>query len=134
MDDQTLTKARQRAERAVKEMEDGPLKVAAFQTILDKLLREIDVPLHAASKRPTLGQTAPSQPDSLRKRIFILKEDNYFKSQRGLREIREELGKHGWHYPLSTLSGAMQAFVRSRELRRERVAHQGRSVWMYSNP
>ncbi len=42
MADDPLVVARKRAERAVEGMADGPLKIAAFQTILAKLLAESD--------------------------------------------------------------------------------------------
>src|SRR5260370_35133815 len=44
MTDDPLMQARKRAERAVEGMEDGPLKIAAFQAILAKLLSDSDSP------------------------------------------------------------------------------------------
>ena len=40
MADNSLIQARKRAEQAVRDMEEGPLKIAAFQTILTKLLTD----------------------------------------------------------------------------------------------
>ena len=71
MADDPLVVARRRAERAVEGMADGHLKIAAFQTILAKLLAEADpreqaqrVPVKAAAGRSeqpgTLTTGSPS--------------------------------------------------------------------------
>ena|ERR1700730_4467319 len=50
--------------------------------------------------------------------ILQLKSEEFFKTPRGLSDVREKLGEIGHHYPVTTLSGAMQAQARSRNLRR----------------
>ena len=133
MTDDPLIAARKRAERAVEGMVDGPLKVAAFQTILGKLLTESHpaevqgVPVKASAGRS-------EQPGTLTARILAIRSEGFFKTQRSLGEVRESLGSRGWHYPLTTLSGVMQALVRRRDLRRERVTVGSKQVWKYSNP
>jgi hypothetical protein len=62
-----------------------------------------------------------------------LGEEGFFHSQRTLSEIRQELGARGWHYPVTTLSGAMQKLTRRRSLRRERVLVDRKRVWKYSD-
>ena len=134
MADDPLVVARKRAERAVEGMADGPLKIAAFQTILAKLLAEAEPAeqvQRAAVKAPK-GRT--EQPSTLTGRILTIRSEGFFKTQRSLGEVRESLGSRGWHYPLTTLSGVMQALVRQRELRRERGAVGNKQVWRYSNP
>jgi len=129
-----LIQARKRAERAVDGMEDGPLKIAAFQTILARLLSDADsgAQIQAEAKTPT---RTGKQPDTLTGRILSVKAEGFFKAQRSLSEIREVLGSRGWHYPLTTLSGVMQGLVgRSGQLRRERVSEGKKKVWKYSNP
>jgi len=42
-------------------------------------------------------------------RILAIRSEGFFKTQRSLGEVRESLGSRGWHYPLTTLSGVMQA-------------------------
>ena len=133
MTDDSLVRARKRAEQAVASMAEGPLKTAAFQTILAKLLTDADSGdriEHASAK------AAPSkrQPGTLTARILAIGSEGFFKVQRSLSDVREALGSRGWHYPLTTLSGAMQALVRRRELRRERVTSGSKQVWKYSNP
>jgi len=128
-----LIQARKRAERAVEDMDEGPLKVAAFQTILAKLISDA-----APTDRTSAEVGAPTgpvkQPDSLSGRVLTIKAEGFFKAQRGLGEVREELGSRGWHYPVTTLSGVMQGLVRQRELRRERISDGKKRAWKYSNP
>lgn len=134
MADDPLVVARKRAERAVEGMADGPLKIAAFQTILAKLLAEAEPEeqvQRAAVKAPNVRT---EQPSTLTGRILAIRSEGFFKTQRSLGEVRENLGSRGWHYPLTTLSGVMQALVRQRELRRERGAVGNKQVWKYSNP
>lgn len=50
--------------------------------------------------------------------VEVLKEEDFFKNPRGLGEIRKKLADLGHHYPLTTLSGAMQAQAKRRALRR----------------
>ena len=134
MKDDPLVLARKRAERAVEGMTDGPLKIAAFQTILAKLLSDSD-PAEQGQAVPVKASAGRSeQPGTLRGRILAIRSEGFFKGQRSLGEVRETLGSRGWHYPLTTLSGVMQALVRRRELRRERVTTGNKQVWKYSNP
>jgi hypothetical protein len=50
--------------------------------------------------------------------VEILKEEDFFKGPKGLGEIRKKLADMGHHYPLTTLSGAMQGQAKKRNLRR----------------
>jgi len=133
MQDNALVAARMQAERAVQDMKEGPLKIAAFQTILAKLLTESESggQPHLPNKETPVR---PEPPDTTTGRILAIKAEGFFASQRSLSEVREALGSRGWHYPLTTLSGAMQALVRQRHLRRERVNVGRKNVWLYSNP
>jgi hypothetical protein len=134
MADDPLVLARKRAERAVEGMADGPLKIAAFQAILTKLLAESDPgeQVQRGSVKAPVGRV--EQPDTLTGRILVIRSEGFFKTQRSLGEVREALGSRGWHYPLTTLSGVMQRLVRQRQLRRERGAAGNKNVWKYSNP
>src|SRR5580692_2300745 len=134
MADDPLVMARKRAERAVEGMADGPLKIAAFQTILAKLLAESE-PLGQVQRAPVKAATGRTgQPGTLTGRVLAIRSEGFFKTQRSRGEVRESLGSRGWHCPLTTLSGVMQALVRQRELRRERVSVGNKQVWKYSNP
>jgi hypothetical protein len=134
MTEDPLVQARKRAEHAVEGMKEGPLKVAAFQAILTKLLADSD---RAEEGQRTSAKAPPStvkHPDSLRGRVLTIKSEGFFKTQRSLGEVREALGSRGWYIPLTTLSGVMQGLVQRRLLRRERVSAGKKNVWKYSNP
>jgi hypothetical protein len=134
MADDPLVRARKRAEQAVAGMAEGPLKTAAFQTILAKLLTDADSGErieHAAAKAPSGSKR---QPRTLTERILAIRSEGFFKLQRSLSDVRAALGSRGWHYPLTTLSGVMQTLAQQRELRRERATSGNKQVWKYSNP
>jgi hypothetical protein len=50
--------------------------------------------------------------------IETMKREDFFKSPRGLGEVRQGLADMGHHYPVTTLSGAMQKLAKRRQLRR----------------
>jgi superfamily II DNA/RNA helicase len=50
--------------------------------------------------------------------IDSLRTEEFFTSPRGLGEIQKKLAELGHHYPVTTLSGPMQAQARTRNLRR----------------
>jgi hypothetical protein len=134
MTDDPLVQARKRAERAVEGMSEGPLKIAAFQAILAKLLGDSDP---AEGSERTSAKAPPStrkRPGTLTGRVLAIKAEGVFKTQRSLGEVREALGSRGWHYPLTTLSGVMQGLVQRRQLRRELVSTGKKRIWKYSNP
>jgi hypothetical protein len=51
-----------------------------------------------------------------------LKNEGFFKKTKSLGDIQRRLGELGYHYPLTTLSGAMQGEVKRRRLRRFKQA------------
>jgi hypothetical protein len=138
---QSLKEAIHAAEQAVSDMNDGPLKTAAFNVILSQLLSKAngtetiaERPTKSAAKNSNAAPTRKSQPpQSIKSRILSLRDDTFFQVQRSLAETREELRKHGWHYPQNALSGPMQQLVQDKELRREQVTDGAKKVWKYSN-
>lgn len=137
-----LVDLRREAEKAVSDMPEGELKVKAFEVILNNLIslpgnletgddvvRTTGTP---STKGPDKGQS--SKPASTRDRILLLKEEDHFREQRSITQIRQELAAHGWHYPLTALSGPLQDLVQRRELRRQKMAEGKKKVWKYSNP
>jgi len=137
-----LIDIRRQAEKAVSDMTEGDLKLKAFEVILDNLL-------HAQGRtRDGAGITAaiPAQqeqklqpkragaPTSAVDRILVLKTEGYFGELRTIGEVREQLAAHGWHYPLTALSGPLQEMVQRRELRRQKMPEGKRKVWKYCNP
>ena len=133
MTDDPLIKARKRAEHALEGMKEGPLKIAAFQGILAKLLSELK-PATDGQRMPdraTLRKAKP--PHTLTARVVSLRSEGFFMAQRSLGEVREALGSRGWHYPATTLSGVMQSLVQKHHLRRERVNAGEKKIWKYSD-
>ncbi|MGB8414643.1 MAG: hypothetical protein WCE23_17660 [Candidatus Binatus sp.] len=135
-----LVEARKQAEQAVRDMPDGDLKVKAFETILNHLL---SISADKSVERSPADRKSPSTqqmdstkaPSSLTERILSLKNNGFFAAQRSIADIRHELKKHGWHYPVTSLSGALQSLVQKRALRRELAGDErGRKAWRYSNP
>jgi len=137
MDAKKLIDLRKQAEKAVSEMPDGEIKVKAFEVILSHLLSGSEKPQSAASsvaKSTRKQKQDTSQASSLRGRILVLRDEGFFKSQKTISDVREELKAHGWHYPLTTLSGSLQTLVQRRILRRERATQGEKKIWKYSNP
>jgi hypothetical protein len=137
LDDQQLKEARLRAEKAVADMADGELKLKAFEVILSQLVAgRVNRPSASearsdvAPRRPSSG----SQPRSLSERILALQADDFFKAPQTIGRVRDGLSVRGWHYPLTTLSGALQGLVQKRRLRRERVRDNHKTLWCYFNP
>lgn len=148
MTDEMLKDARKRAEAAVADMLAGELRTAAFSVILTHLLSGEEAATNPGGKtiqkpsKPASGQATLKTEKSVsggRKglggRLLGLRQDGFFADQKSLVEVRDELKKHGWHYPLTSLSGPMQQLVRGRELRREQVSEGSgkKKVWKYSN-
>lgn len=135
-----LIELRKQAEQSVQGMPDGELKLKAFETILTHLLssasgtekrREAPDNKLVSRVKPKAGKA----PASVTERLLSLKGDGFFSAQRIIAEIRQELKKNGWHYPITSLSGPLQVLVQQRQLRRERVDDErGRKGWRYSNP
>lgn len=138
MDAKKLIDLRKQAEKAVSDMPDGEVKVKAFEVILSHLLSGSEKPRKSAEDtvvKPTKKQKAETaQAGSIRGRILVLRDEDFFKNQKTISEVREELRAHGWHYPLTTLSGSLQALVQQRKLRRERAKQGKKKIWKYSNP
>lgn len=130
-----LVAARRRAEDAVADMPDGPLKVKAFEVILSSLIS-------STGSLDVSGATSPRAPDaarersraSLAERVNVLAEDGFFGEPRSLSEIQAKLAENGWHYAQTNLSTPLIRLVRQRQLRRLQLAEGNKRVWKYSLP
>ena len=134
-----LVRIRKQAEKAVSGMPEGELKVKAFEVIFNHLLGgkqgtgATTVPEEGEGPRqPPLKTGASSR--SASGRILVLRDEGFFSTPRSIGEIRAELGAHGWHYPMTSLSGTLMDLVGDRrELRRQRLKEGKKQVWKYSN-
>ncbi len=129
-----LVAARKRAEAAVADMADGPLKVKAFEVILGSLLApEFRQPITVVPANRPEEVRGPA-PSSLAERIDLLGEESFFTEPRSLSEIQMKLAEHGWHYPQTNLSTPLIRLVRQRRLRRLQLAEGRKRVWKYALP
>src|SRR5271168_2887688 len=88
------------------EIDGTPDEVAA---VLEKLrTKQSSGSAHA---EPRLSAKSRGEIPAL---ISLLKAEEFFKTPRGLADVRGKLAEIGHHYPVTTLSGAMQAQTRSR--------------------
>ena len=134
-----IRELRRQAESAVQDMDEGALKLRAFEVILGHLLHshgQSSVPGAATSPLPTREKDIPSVnavPRTVLGRLSTLKTEEFFSSEQSIRDVQAELRKHGWHYPLSALSGPLQKLVQKRTLRRQQSKDGNRKIWRYSD-
>ena len=139
MDAKTIIELRKQAEKAVADMQDGEFKLKAFEVILNHLLSsgisestsDSSVVPQAGSKR---RKAIDKEAESTAGRILVLKDEGFMKSPKSIGEIRAELEAHGWHYPVTTLSGELIKLVRNRRLRRQKGKIGKKTGWQYTNP
>ena len=145
MNEEMLGAAIIRAERAARTVADSGLREKAFEVILNRLLMP-ELSREVGSESSRVGAPAevgPSrqadyppkkEPKTVSQRILALQGDGFFKEPRSIGDAREGLRAHGWHYPVTTLSGALHGLIQKRRLRRERVREGRKTAWKYSNP
>ena len=137
MADHDLMDLRRQAERAVADMPEGDLKVKAFEVLLNHLLNTTDREgsIEKSARRVEKGKRSTNARvgNSKTQRILALKNEGFFKAQKTIGEVREELASRGWHYPVTGLSGPLQELVQRRELRRQRMVDGKKKLWKYSN-
>jgi hypothetical protein len=132
MNAEELIIARRKAEGAVADMVEGPLKIKAFEVILGSLLNGATaqpIPTPTAKRPENTGKKSAT---SVASRIALLAEEGFFLEPRSLSEIQGKLAEHGWHYPQPNLSTPLVRLVRQRELRRLPTTDGGKKVWKYS--
>ena len=134
MDAKKLVEIRKQAEKAVEEMRDGELKIKAFEVILSHLLGSAQGSTAALPSEKQSRTKKNKEATSIIGRILVLRDEGFFKTPRGIAEVKEELAAHGWHYPLTTLSPRMMSMVQKRDLRRQKLTEGRKKLWKYSNP
>lgn len=138
MDVKKIVEIRKEAEKAVEGMPEGDLKIKAFEVIFNRLISEADglisAPAVSLSNQAISEQKEPTSDKSLNGRILVLRNEGFFKIPKGISEIKEELSRHGWHYPPTTLSGNLQQLAQKSKLRRQRMKEGNSKIYKYSNP
>lgn len=129
-----LVAARRRAEEAVADMSDGPLKLKAFEVILGSLLSGQPRQGVDESDAARSSETRRDAPSSLAERIELLAAEGFLSEPRSLSDIQTKLAEHGWHYPQTNLSTPLIRLVRQRRLRRLSVVAGNKRVWKYTLP
>ena len=91
-------------------LEGTPAEIAA-------VLKEVKIKskTEGTGKTKTMGKGGRTTIPSL---VQELKDEGFFKKTKTLSEIKKRLGELGHHYPVTTLSGAMQGEAKRRRLRR----------------
>jgi hypothetical protein len=128
MNTKTIVDLRKQAEEAVADMVEGPLKLKAFEVVLERLLaaEQGGVP-HLEGQKGTIAKQSPTTgpkdqakrtPTSCPERILVLRDEGFFNTPRAIGEIRDQLQVSGWTYPITSLSGPLQRLAQRRELRR----------------
>jgi hypothetical protein len=133
MDQETVNRAIEQAQKMVDAVSEPNMKAAAFGVLFSRFLDGRGSPVRARRPEPVPTRARRNEGASPSARILGLKEEGFFTQQRALSEVRDQLAARGWHYPLTALSGVMQALVQGRELRRAQVKVGNRKVWKYSN-
>lgn len=130
MNRDVLISARKSAEAAVADMPSGDLKVAAFQTILAKLLDANSKPAAREATQP--AEAVSAKASGTTGRLLGLIQEGFFAQQRSLADIQKRLAENGWHYPQEHLGTPLTRIVRKKQLRRTQVAEGGKKIWKYS--
>lgn len=134
------------AEAAVAAVKDPELRRVAFDKILGTLLEGTATHTKQSTSPQPLPRTGratatPSAPKPRRPRggprtyIRELIDDDFFKKQRTIAEVKAELANRGHHLPLTSLSGPLQGLTQDRVLRRQKaVGAEGKKpTFAYSN-
>ncbi len=129
-----LVSLRKKAEEAVSDMGEGPLKVKAFEVILGALLTAPAPQRSSEVQARALPVERAEAPSSLAARIAMLAQEDFFSQPRSLAEIQRSLAERGWHYAQTNLSTPLIRLVRGRQLRRLQVAEGNKKLWKYSLP
>jgi len=95
------------------EVHGTPEEVA---TVVERLRSGTKVESKARPRKPQ--QSKDHRSGGIRDLVEVLKSENFFKTPKGLGEVRKKFADMGYHYPLTTLSGVMQTQAKKRNLRR----------------
>ncbi len=135
------------AEAAVAAVKDPELRRVAFDKILGTLLegktsgpagssgkRAARRPARSSADKP--ARSSKTQRKGPKACIEELIDEDYFKKQRTIVDLKAELANRGHHIALTSLSGPLQSFTQQRRLRRQKAAGNSKgtkTTYAYSN-
>lgn len=137
-----LVEIRKKAEKAVADMPEGDLKLKAFEVAFRHLLesRTRGTEEQPSTQRRRTGRRTrprPEEPDlrgELPKRIFDLRNDDFFAEPRTARAVQRELKTRGFHYSQAAVQMALLRLTRRRLLRRVPLQEEGERGFGYVAP
>jgi len=119
------------AEKAVAGVKDPELRRAAFEKILDRLLGHTSTSQTSGKKTAKAAAAFPTRTKTKggpTRYVEELIEDAFFKQQRSLAQVKDELANRGHHVPQTSLSGPLQKLCQTKRLRRERLKADGDKI------
>lgn len=128
------------AQKAISNLTEESLKVAAFQTVLQWLLTT-GMPLDSASENQEVQKAKPEpkqkvrQPGGPKGRVEELIADSFFNQKRTIGEVKDALATHGWFHRVEDLNPTLLRLLKEKKLRRikEPENEGGKLIWRYSN-
>ncbi len=89
-------------------------------TEIVELLKELKVQPSPSAASPKIAQNKARKRSrtTINDLLDELTAEKFFKRPKGLGEIRAQLANLGHHYPVTSLSGPLQSYVKDRKLRR----------------
>ena len=135
------------AEAAVAAMKDPELRRVAFEKILATLLESKPVgrgrsgtrhPARRARAAANAKTDGPSKKQRKGPKAYVeeLIDEDFFKKQRTIADVKAELANRGRHIAITSLSGPLQSLTQDRRLRRQKAAANSKGMkttYAYSN-
>ncbi len=137
-----IKEAFKRAEAATAEIKDQRLRKIAFEKLVDRILSGPPLPPVTGRRKGSQSPRKIERPNSKGQQksgpmswLRDLVEEDFFKQQRTVGEIRSKLGERGHFLDPHDISGQLEKLMDERLLRRKKVSKgKGtRQVWAYSN-
>ena len=136
MEQATLVSVRKVAEESVMDMAEGPLKIAAFQTVFGKLLDRSFSNTSTTNRSSAHSSSRAKSSGPLKgttERLVSLISEGFFGEPKTLTDIKQALAEKGWHYRLGDLGTPVARLVRRKDLRRTQGMSGAKKLWRYSN-
>jgi hypothetical protein len=140
MNNEEIRAACAKAASLANSVEDDGLRVAAFESILNMLLRDSGekvggekTPLSEATPGRDRHEPKQRKRGGLKARLEELALQSFFAEPRDLSQIAAQLKVAGWNHATKEISARMIELVRAKKLRRAESSIKGKNVLRYSN-